>query len=63
MDGMLEVFCCVVCGYIQIVELCDNGSFYDMEYDIFVGSEEEDQIYVVENGQKIFCVDYQVVMF
>ncbi|WP_336139700.1 hypothetical protein, partial [Klebsiella pneumoniae] len=41
----------------------DNGSFYDTEYDILVNSEEEDQIYAVENGQKIFRADHQVALF
>ncbi|WP_407510981.1 hypothetical protein [Ralstonia sp. GP101] len=63
MDGTLEVFCCAACGHIQTVELCDNGSFYDTEYDILVNSEEEDQIYAVENGQKIFRADHQVALF
>lgn len=63
MDGTLEVFCCPACGHIQTVELCDNQSFYDTEYDILVNSEEEDQIYAVENGQKIFRADHQVALF
>nr|WP_311526920.1 methyltransferase domain-containing protein [uncultured Ralstonia sp.] len=63
MEGTLEVFCCNACGHIQTVELCDNGSFYDTEYDILVNSEEEDQIYAVENGQKIFRADHQVATF
>lgn len=63
MDGTLEVFCCAACGHIQTAELCDNGSFYDTEYDILVNSEEEDQIYAVENGQKIFRADHQVATF
>ena len=63
MEGTLEVFCCAACGHIQTVELCDNGSFYDTEYDILVKSEEEDQIYAVEHGEKIFRADHQVALF
>lgn len=62
MEGTLEVFCCAACGHIQTVELCDNGSFYDTEYDILVKSEEEDQIYAVEHGEKIFRADHQVAL-
>ena len=63
MEGALEVFCCAACGHIQTAELCDNQSFYDTEYDILVASEEEDQIYAVENGEKIFRASHQAALF
>jgi SAM-dependent methyltransferase len=51
---------CENCGHLQTDEIENAADFYDTEYDILVGSEEEDQIYEVRNGEKIYRTEHQV---
>lgn len=51
---------CAHCGHLQTDELADAASFYDEEYEILTNSEEEDQIYEVQDGRKVFRTEHQV---
>lgn len=51
---------CGSCGHLQTDEIEDAAAFYDAEYAILTGSEEEDQIYEVRDGKKIYRTDHQV---
>lgn len=55
-----EVYYCTCCGHIQTLELPDELSYYDETYNFLAESEEEDQIYIVENGQAIYRTQHQV---
>jgi len=61
LDGRLEVFSCAECGHVQTSELYNSQSYYDNDYDILTGSEDEDQIYSVSPGQPpLFRTQHQV---
>lgn len=51
---------CGSCGHLQTDEIEDAAAFYDTEYAILTGSEGEDQIYEVRDGNKIYRTDHQV---
>ncbi len=51
---------CHRCGHLQTDAIADAASFYDNEYSILTGSEEEDQIYEVRGGSKIYRTDHQI---
>lgn len=61
--GATEVFFCEVCGHIQTSPVADIDTYYAQEYKILLDSEEEDQIYQVVNGVKIYRTDHQVTTF
>ncbi len=54
-----HVFFCSVCHHVQTREIPDIEAYYAHEYNILINSEEEDQIYAVEAGQKIFRFEHQ----
>lgn len=51
---------CDSCGHVQSGVLSDVDAFYDDDYDILVGSDEEDQIYEVVDGQPVYRTQHQV---
>ena len=51
---------CAHCGHLQTDELADAAAFYDEEYEILTNSEEEDQIYEVQDGRNVFRTEHQV---
>lgn len=55
-----EVYYCPTCGHIQTFEMPDELSYYDETYNILAESEEEDQIYIVENNNVIYRTEHQV---
>ena len=55
-----EVFFCENCGHLQTTEITNLEEYYDTIYEILIDSEEEDQLYKVIEGQKIFRIDHQV---
>jgi SAM-dependent methyltransferase len=55
-----EVFFCEHCGHLQTTEITNLEEYYDTIYKILIDSEEEDQLYKVIDGQKIFRIDHQV---
>lgn len=58
-----EVFSCDVCGHLQTRAIANVDDFYDYDYDILTDSEEEDQIYEVRDGQRIYRTAHQVSVF
>ncbi len=59
-DGGTDVYFCAGCTHIQSAPLANADAYYDTSYDILVGSAEEDQIYEINEGQKIFRTEHQV---
>jgi 2-polyprenyl-3-methyl-5-hydroxy-6-metoxy-1,4-benzoquinol methylase len=59
-DGRTEVFFCDRCGHLQTTEIQDIQKYYDTQYNIFVDSDEEDLLYKVVDGNKLFRVEHQV---
>lgn len=55
-----EVFYCTECGHIQTREMPNELSYYDETYNFLADSEEEDQIYIVENDKVIYRTQHQV---
>ena len=58
--GTTQVCFCHGCGHVQSSEIDNIEGYYDRSYDILVTSEEEDQIYVVNNGQNVYRTEHQV---
>ena len=59
-DEATRVRFCAHCGHLQTDELADAAAFYDEEYEILTNSEEEDQIYEVQDGRNVFRTEHQV---
>ena len=57
------VHACRVCGHLQSDPIADVDAYYDADYDILVGSEEEDQIYEVVDGKPVYRTAHQVETF
>lgn len=51
---------CAACGHLQTEALPDLGAYYDRDYQILINSEEEDQLYAVVAGRKVFRTEHQV---
>ncbi len=60
LDGHTEVFHCPTCQHVQTTPLPDLAAYYDKTYQILVSSEEEDQLYAVANGRRIYRTEHQV---
>ncbi len=58
-----KVFFCDECGHVQTQEETNLVDYYAEDYKILLESEEEDQIYEIRNGEKIFRTDHQVDTF
>ena len=59
-SGRTEVFACAQCGHLQTTPLPDLDAYYDEQYRILIDSEDEDQLYKIVDGEKIFRVRHQV---
>ncbi|MBL1210716.1 class I SAM-dependent methyltransferase [Geminocystis sp. GBBB08] len=55
-----EVFFCDNCGHLQTKSIDKIDEYYDQNYQILIDTEEEDQLYKIIDGKKIFRVDHQV---
>jgi len=60
LDGLTRVWHCANCGHTQTAPLPVLEKFYAEDYHILTASEEEDQLYAVRAGQKIFRTEHQV---
>ena len=60
LEGRTRAWHCKVCSHTQTASLPALERFYAEEYHILTASEEEDQLYEVRNGQKIFRTEHQV---
>jgi len=58
--GSTDVWWCGACGHLQTAEITDSAAYYDTEYNIFVDSEEEDSLYKVSDGKKVYRVEHQI---
>jgi SAM-dependent methyltransferase len=58
-DQETRVFACARCGHVQTPPLRDLDEYYSSAYRILIESEEEDQLYVIRDGQKIFRAEHQ----
>ncbi len=54
-----EVRFCTSCGHVQTAEMPGIDAYYDTQYKILIESEDEDQLYAVEDGRRIFRLDHQ----
>lgn len=54
-----KVFFCRHCGHLQTPQLADVHAYYSNDYKILVDSEEEDQLYKMVEGRKIFRSEHQ----
>jgi SAM-dependent methyltransferase len=59
-DGRTEVYACSCCAHVQSTAMAGIDAYYDDSYDILVDSEEEDQIYEVVAGHKVYRTEHQV---
>ena len=51
---------CPHCGHLQTAALADLGEYYDQNYKILLDSEDEDQLYGIVDGRRIFRTEHQV---
>lgn len=59
-QGSTTVYYCDTCTHIQTKEVHDIDNYYDKDYKLLVESDEEDQIYCIRDGKKVFRYDHQV---
>jgi SAM-dependent methyltransferase len=59
-EGHTRVWHCAGCSHTQTAPLPTLEEFYAEKYQILTASEEEDQLYVVCDGKKIFRTEHQV---
>ncbi len=55
-----DIFFCHHCQHVQTTEYGDESSYYDVSYNILTSSDDEDQIYLVKDGQPIYRTEHQV---
>jgi SAM-dependent methyltransferase len=58
-DGELKVYFCDTCQHCQSKELDNLVEFYAQEYEINLDNEDDDQLYDVVNGTKIYRSEHQ----
>lgn len=54
------IYYCDTCTHIQTNEVDNIDSYYDKDYKLLVESDEEDQIYCIQDDKKVFRYDHQV---
>lgn len=54
------VYFCQNCGHLRTKEIVELEAYYSDQYKIMIESEEEDQLYAVVNGRKVFRTEHQV---
>lgn len=54
---------CKTCTHVFTKAFNNINDYYDIEYKILTSSEEEDQLYVSQNGEKEFRLPYQAKLF
>ena len=53
-DKPTVVYYCKQCTHVQTLEYRNEFDYYDTSYNILADNEEEDQVYLVENGNPVF---------
>lgn len=56
----IEVRFCEHCGHTSTPALADLGAYYHEDYKILIESDEEDQLYAIRDGRKVFRTQHQV---
>ena len=59
-EGKTEVFFCDACGHLQTREIVAIQEYYAQVYSILADSEEEDQLYQIVDGRKVFQTEHRV---
>lgn len=59
-DQPTEVFFCGRCGHLQTNEIVDIDDYYAHQYEILAESAEEDQLYQVVDGRRVFQVEHRI---
>ena len=59
LDQSTVVFSCPSCGHLQTPPIGDLEAYYATAYRILLESEEEDQIYAVVDGERVYRADHQ----
>jgi SAM-dependent methyltransferase len=54
-----EVYFCPTCTHLQTPQSMDLAAYYDQTYKMLIDSEDEDQLYEVAGGRKIFRYPHQ----
>lgn len=62
-DMRTRVWLCGVCSHLTSDPLPDNQKFYEFEYQISLGSEDEDQVYEVVGDTVVYRHDHQTKVF
>lgn len=57
-----EVYFCSGCGHVQTLEMPNESSYYDETYNFLAESEEEDQIYLVDQDKITYRTQHQVTV-
>lgn len=59
LDAPTEVFFCDACGHLQTASVVDIADYYASQYAILADSEEQDSLYAVVDGVKVFQVEHR----
>ena len=55
-----DIYFCHNCEHLQTAEYGDESKYYDVSYNILTDSDDEDQIYLVNDGKPIYRTEHQV---
>ena len=55
----IEVYWCHECAHLQTPPMVNIEAYYDTDYNILTGSEDEDQLYGIFNGKRVFRAEHQ----
>ena len=61
-EKRIEVYFCRNCEHLQTAAVENLAEYYSNHYKISLDSEDDDQLYEVKNGRKIFRTEHQVQM-
>jgi SAM-dependent methyltransferase len=59
LDVPTEVLVCRACGHVQSPDLPNLRAFYDHDYRISLQSDDDDQLYAIEDGREVFRTEHQ----
>src|SRR5258706_15689136 len=58
-DVATEVHVCDGCGHVETQPLQDLADYYAHHYDLLIESDEEDNLYAIEDGRRVFRAEHQ----
>ena len=59
-NNQTDIFFCHKCEHVQTAEYGSESAYYDVSYNILTNSDDEDQIYLVQDGKPIYRTEHQV---